>query len=346
MERLSLRELKRRVTTDPDAFEVHVQLEQILTKTSRSGKPYLEVNLVDAEDHLIVRAWEDTGLFTQLGMLESGDFIRLTADWIRHEPFGIEPKNAAATVLDAEAIQHLLQGPPELRERQAHDFAAIEDFVANMADPRLKGLCQLFLDQFGDRLRRTAAARHYHHARRGGLVEHYAQMMRSAHAICGVYPNLNRDLLLAGVLFHDCGKLWENAYGERDFVMPFTEAGELLGHIPIGMEIVNKLWRELQERPESLHWSKAVPSNDHVRLHLLHLVGSHHGEMAFGSPVVPKTPEAAALHYIDNLDAKIEMFDGAYATQPLLAKNIFERKFPLQGNEVRPLDPFQDGSTG
>jgi 3'-5' exoribonuclease len=168
-------------------------------------------------------------------------------------------------------------------------------------------------------------------------VEHVAQMMRSAVQICVAYPDLNRDLLIAGVLFHDCGKLWENNYAEDGFTMPHTLTGEMIGHIAMGLEVVNKLWRTVMDSPEAASWSMLEPANELVRLHLLHLIGSHHGEMQFGSPVLPKTPEAIALHYIDNLDAKMEMFRRGYGTSAELADGIYERVRPLPANLIRPL---------
>jgi 3'-5' exoribonuclease len=87
------------------------------------------------------------------------------------------------------------------------------------------------------------------------------------------------------------------------------------------------------------------PDNDTVRLHILHLIGSHHGEYEFGSPVLPRTPEAAALHYIDNLDAKLEMFTQGYVVAAPLGKNVFERVRPLPANLVRPLPKYgEEGS--
>jgi len=193
-------------------------------------------------------------------------------------------------------------------------------------------------------MQRTGAARDYHHARRGGLVEHVAQMMRTAVQVCVAYPMLNRDLLVSGVLFHDVGKLWENAYSADGFTMPFTEISELIGHIPLGMEIVNKLWRDLiEDETQAKEWSLLEPPSERVRLHLLHLIVSHHGELEFGSPVVPKTPEAQALHYIDNLDAKMEMFDRGYQVAGELAKNVQERVRPLPGRLVRPLERYEWG---
>ena len=184
--------------------------------------------------------------------------------------------------------------------------------VEGIHDPRLSGLCQQFLEQFGDRFRRAAAARKNHHARRGGLLEHVAQMMRSARALCTVYPDFNQDLLLTGVLFHDCGKLWENNYPESGFAQNVALHGEMLGHIPLGIELVNKLWRELLDSPAARDWLALEPANEDVRLHLLHLIASHHGQLEFGSPTLPRTPEAFALNDIDKLDAKYEMTRMAY----------------------------------
>ena len=133
-----------------------------------------------------------------------------------------------------------------IRERQEGDFQFIAETVQSINDPRLRILCEMFLVENGERFRRTAAARTFHHARRGGLVEHTSQMMRSACALAGVYPKLNRDLLVAGVLFHDSGKLWENHVAEDAFSIEHCERGELLGHINMGIEIVNSLWRQLK----------------------------------------------------------------------------------------------------
>ena len=90
-------------------------------------------------------------------------------------------------------------------------------------------------------------------------------------AIASAYPVLNRDLLAAGVLFHDCGKLWENQMPAEGFTMPYDEHGELLGHITIGIELVNNLWRKLQQAPEWAAWLPLDPACEDVRMHLLHL---------------------------------------------------------------------------
>ena len=162
-------------------------------------------------------------------------------------------------------------------------------------------------------------------------------MMRSAVKIGEAYPSLNRDLLISGVLFHDCGKLWENNYAEGGFVMPYNLHGEMIGHIALGLELVNKLWRQLMDSEEAKSWSPLEPASELVRVHLLHLIGSHHGEMQFGSPVLPKTPEAIVLHHVDNIDAKLEMLRRGYETSAQLGNGILERVRPLSQNLVEPL---------
>jgi 3'-5' exoribonuclease len=245
-------------------------------------------------------------------------------------------------VLDPQETAELFVGGEEETAALEKDFADVRELVQTMRDPRLHGLCELFLQEFGPRFQRASAARHNHHAHRGGLLRHTGQMMRSASAVCSAYPVLNRDLLLAGVLFHDCGKLWEMCPPEAGFEIPRELRGELLGHISIGIEAVNALWRKLPLET----WRAIEPASEDVRLHLLHLIASHHGELQYGSPVEPKTPEAIALNMVDNLDAKLEMLSMAYNRQPEIAPGIHERVKALNTSPVKPLAAFIPGEEG
>jgi 3'-5' exoribonuclease len=128
--------------------------------------------------------------------------------------------------------------------------------------------------------------------------------------------------------------------------MGFDERGELMGHISIGLELVNSLWRKLMTDQNTRAWEKLTPASEDCRLHLLHLIGAHHGEPQFGSPVSPKTPEAMALNYIDNLDARMEMFAAGYLVAKPIADRIFDRVRPLPGNLVKPLERFQSRGNG
>lgn len=334
---ITLTQLRQVAGPTPQPYRVQVQVDNRAEKLTSGGNPFFEIKLADGGDSLVWRLFDSNPMFDEARSLTRGAFIEITAQWVDTGKYGIEPRHPRLRALTEEEKGTLLGGDPDLLARQRADYADIEKFVAAIRDPRLRGVCSLFLEKHGERFRRTAAARENHHARRGGLVEHVAQMMRCALAIAATYPTLNQDLLVAGVLFHDCGKLWENSYPENSFAMPHHLHGEMLGHITLGLELLNKLWRDLLERPEAAAWATMEPASDHVRLHLLHLIASHHGEYQYGSPVLPKTPEAIALHHVDNIDAKMEMFRRGYENSRELAPGIFERFRPWPVNVVAPL---------
>ncbi len=315
------------------------QVARKTEKTTKTGKPYLEVQFSDVAATVTLKAWDNAPHHPAFRALAEGDGVALTARWQLGE-FGMDAADIDLRPLSPGEEDTLLAGGTELCHRQQADWQSVSELVGSLTDPRLAALCRSFLEAFEARFRRAAAARGYHHARRGGLVEHTAGVMRVAAALCTAYPQLNRDLLLAGALFHDCGKMWENPYPDKGLTMPYTDAGELLGHITLGIEVINKLWGALMTPERREEWAALTPASEQVRLHLLHLIASHHGELEYGSPVVPKTPEALALNHADNMDAKMEMFRGAYETSPALAAHIRQRKAPLPGNVVTPLPHF------
>ncbi len=317
------------------------QVARKTEKTTKTGKPYLEIQFSDVAGTVTLKAWDNAPHHPAFRALNEGDTTALTARWQLGE-YGMEAADIDLRPLSPEEEETLLAGGAEMCQRQQADWQAIVDLVGSLADPRLAALSHSFLESFEARFRRAAAARGYHHARRGGLVEHTAGVMRAAASLCTAYPQLNRDLLLAGALFHDCGKMWENPYPEKGLTMPYTDAGELLGHITLGIEVINKLWARLLTPERQNEWANLTPASEQVRLHLLHLIAAHHGELEYGSPVVPKTPEALALNMADNMDAKMEMFRGAYESSPALAARIRQRKPPLPGNVVCPLPHFNE----
>jgi 3'-5' exoribonuclease len=340
MDLMTLTEIRRAAQNGGVPARVHVQVEAATAKTQREGKPYCELALADACDRMTLRVWSDHPAYKSCSAFTTESFIELTGDFRVHPQYGLEAEKWTVRPLSEQEKKELLEGPAELRARQAADWEFILQSITMIGDPRLRALSELFIKEWGDRFRRAAAARKYHHARRGGLVEHTAQMIRVAKGIAPLYPQLNIDLLVAGILFHDCGKLWENQFSETGFVMDYDELGELVGHISIGLELVNLLWRRLSAENAEV-WKTYLPPSEDVRRHLLHLIGSHHGEKQLGSPVEPKTPEAMALHYIDNLDARLEMFAAGYTTAKPLAARIFDRVRPLPGNLVKSLEKFQ-----
>jgi 3'-5' exoribonuclease len=340
MDLLTLTEIRRAAQNGAVPARVHVQVESAMAKTQREGKPYCELVLADPCDQMKLRVWSDHPAYKTCNGLAPESFIELAGEFRVHPQYGLEADKWTVRPLLDEEKKQLLEGPADLRAKQATDWDFILKCIGSILDPRLRSLCETFLKEWGDRFRRAAAARKYHHARRGGLVEHTAQMMRVAKQIAPLYPQLNLDLLIAGILFHDSGKLWENQFSETGFVMDYDELGELVGHISIGLEVVNLLWRKLNGENSDV-WKTYSPPSEDVRLHLLHLIAAHHGQKELGSPVEPKTPEAMTLHYIDNLDSKLEMFYAGYAKAQPLAPRIFDRVRPLPGNLVKSLEKFQ-----
>ncbi|HRK36224.1 MAG TPA: HD domain-containing protein [Candidatus Hydrogenedentes bacterium] len=181
---------------------------------------------------------------------------------------------------------------PENTEEVSQTFRGIMDTVKN---EWLRKLVFAFLDdeEFMKRFSAAAAGKKWHHAYRGGLLQHCTELARLAAAVSEIFPRLDRDVLLTGVLVHDIGKLEEMS---QDMFVDYTTAGKLLGHLAIGAEMVQQRIATIPDFPESL------------RLQVLHCVWSHHGEMVNGSPVVPKTVEALVLYHIDNLDAQTDAF--------------------------------------
>jgi 3'-5' exoribonuclease len=156
-------------------------------------------------------------------------------------------------------------------------------------DPWIRALLTRTFDTFGDQLRVWPAARSVHHAYRGGLLEHILQLAASGVSLARQY-SADPSLVLAGVVLHDIGKLEELEY---QHAAEYSTAGNLLGHITLGVRVVDRLAAEIEGFPEEL------------KIQIEHLVLSHHGSREFGSPVEPMTVEAFILAAVDDLDAKI-----------------------------------------
>ena len=177
----------------------------------------------------------------------------------------------------------------------------LKELISTITCDRLKILADCFMsdEQLIEALCEAPAGVRAHHAYQGGLIEHIVSMAEVADRLCGLYPQLNRDLLLLGVLMHDLGKVrelsWESA-------LAYTDEGQLLGHMNIAVEILNGKLREACGQMDG----NEVDTEDVLRLK--HMILSHHGSLEHGSPRVPMTPEAMVLHQIDNLDAKLHEF--------------------------------------
>jgi 3'-5' exoribonuclease len=329
---LTIGALRKALRNEATSARVHAQIDDLIRKEDRNGKPFFEIKLRDSGDSFSLKAWNNSPIFARCEELSRGQAVEIEGDFA-FGSYGIDAARWTLRFLEPEEAAELFAGDETSRATNEEDFDLVTALVASIGDPRLQALTATFLEEFSARFRRAAAARNNHHAFRGGLLRHTAQMMKTADALSVVYPRLNRDLLLAGALFHDSGKLWEMCPPEQGFDVPRELRGELLGHISIGIELVNALWRKVATD----EWKTLQPPSEDVRLHLLHLVAAHHGELQYGSPVEPKTPEAIALHYVDNLDARLEMIFAAYEKQNEIAPGIYEKVWALNTMPVRGL---------
>ncbi len=170
--------------------------------------------------------------------------------------------------------------------------------VEALQNPHLKGLLSLILsdNDFLDAFFMSPAAKHYHHAALGGLLEHSLGIANAAARTAAVYPQIDQDLLVCGALLHDIGKVEEYRLNSH---IDFTDEGRLLGHIVLGVRLLDNYIDQLPNFPGEL------------RLKLLHMVVSHHGQYEWQSPKRPKFLEAAVLHHLDMIDAAMDMFNSA-----------------------------------
>jgi 3'-5' exoribonuclease len=177
-------------------------------------------------------------------------------------------------------------------------FAELEAIITGVTNPHIRALLEaVFGDERIARAYKMApAAKQIHHAYLGGLIEHVLSLSNLAKFAASHYPNVDLDLLLAGVMLHDIGKVDELSY-DRGF--GYSTEGQLLGHIVIGFRIIEEKLRQVPDFPDKL------------RTLLQHMILSHHGELEYGSPKVPLFPEALLLHHLDNLDSKMECMRAA-----------------------------------
>ena len=194
----------------------------------------------------------------------------------------------------------------------------------------IRAVIDLLFFRHHEAFRRAAAAFGNHHARRGGLLEHTSQMLRCAVALAPLYPEVTPDLLYAGVILHDFGKIVETDYPERGFEAQHRCAGELLGHIAIELQMIQRAWEEMH----GMQYQTLLT-------HLLHLILSHHGQNEWGSPVEPKTPEAVLLHQIDMIDSRIEMLRGMVQAGEEKG-GLVKAKWPMKGYVALPFSALKN----
>ena len=269
------------------AFAYLVRKDQ---RQDRKGSSYLHLELQDRSGLMTAKVWPDSQAMP--GRFEAMQFVAVEGLVQRYrEGLQLVVRRCRAAVEDDRRYgfdETLLV--PTTREDLGELWTRLESAIDRVERPVLRLLAAETLAAWGPRLREHPAAKSIHHAYRGGLLEHVVSMLELALGVAAHYRELDRDLLLLGVLFHDLGKIHE--LGPMP-VNDYTKQGRLVGHIVIGRDML-------------LERCAAIPGfPDDLRLHLEHLVLSHQGTRAFGSPVEPMTAEALALHFVDDLDSKL-----------------------------------------
>ncbi|MBI5328142.1 MAG: HD domain-containing protein [Deltaproteobacteria bacterium] len=256
---------------------------------SKSGKPYLNIKLMDKTGEMEARVWDDAeDLSKKFGR---NDFVKVKGAAIAYQG-GLQLNVSEITKIDEDgvAVRDFLpasdRGPDEM-------MSELESIVAGMKNNCIRKLASAFLEdeEIRNLLKLAPAAKSMHHPYLGGLLEHILSLCGLVHGVAKHYQNIDKDLLLAGAILHDIGKIYELRF-ERAF--DYSDEGRLLGHITIGIGMIDKKLESLPDFPKE------------TALLLKHMLLSHHGHLDFGSPKRPKTVEAVILYYLDDMDSKVQ----------------------------------------
>ncbi|HEY6100604.1 MAG TPA: HD domain-containing protein [Anaeromyxobacter sp.] len=269
------------------------------TPTAKSGKTYLAVTFQDKTGELEARAFDR--IEELAATFDEKDYVEvegIVGTFLGRPQIRIESlAKVDATSLDA--AEFVWVPPPEPKKPEKAGGAEAEDalwkellaLVDAVADKHVKELIGAFVqdEDVAQRLRHSSAAKSVHHAYPGGLLEHTVSCLKLAHRLADHYPQVDRDLLVAGAFFHDLGKIRE-LMGEKS--VEYTDEGKLVGHLVMAAQWIHDKARRV-----------GVPRD--LEHHVVHLVLSHHGKLEYGSPKIPLTLEALLTHYIDELDSRV-----------------------------------------
>jgi 3'-5' exoribonuclease len=311
----------------------NVQGFALLTKKElrqdRNGKSFLDMELADASGSMVAKVWADSPALS--AQFEPHQFVAFRGSVKNYRDQLQLSIDDCREATDGDRNYGFEESKliPSTREDIDDLWRRLERLVTERVErPLLRRLAAETLAVHGKALREHPAAKSMHHAYRGGLLEHVVSMAELGDRICDHYRDLDRDLVLVGVLFHDLGKLRElGAMPANDY----TIEGRLVGHVIIGRDLLLERCAAIEEFPADL------------RLLLEHMILSHQGKKEFSSPVEPMTAEALALHFIDDLDSKLNQLRAAREAAPgMQFHRGLGRLVYLPALEERPAEPLLD----
>ena len=279
-------------------------VKSVAVKTGSTGKPYLDVVLGDNTGEINGKKW-DVG--TSDHLLKEKDIVKIIAvvtEFNSQLQLKIQRIRKAVPESNPDDIMDMgdfVKAAPEDPE-EMYDY--IFRSCDSIKDEDYRKLCLRVLEDNREKLMYYPAASKNHHAELGGLLYHTKRMLRNCERVCQVYTNLNKDLVIAGVVLHDIQKIFEIDADTDGMASGYSFEGQMLGHIVMGVKYIDKLADETD-----LPYEKKIMME--------HMVLSHHYEPEFGSPKKPLFPEAEVLHYLDILDARMYDMEEAVAhTEP------------------------------
>lgn len=273
---------------DRDSVHAVFLVKDKIMAMAKNGKPYMNLRFMDKSGDIEGKVWDNTDVLDKLFDKDDFVLIRGKASIYMNKMQVVVAEISKVPEQQVNLADFLPESPRDNSEMRQE----LQDVVAALTNPHLRGLMESFLadDPFMDLYCMAPAAKGMHHVYLGGLLEHSLALVKLVKTIVPLYGGINEDLLTVGALLHDVGKVHEMSY-ERAF--DYTDIGKLLGHITIGVELVEDKIRQVEGFPRELG------------ILLKHMLLSHHGQYEYGSPKRPKTIEATILNYLDDMDSKI-----------------------------------------
>lgn len=294
-------------------------VKMIGIKTGGNGKVYLDLKLGDKTGEVNSKKWDIADDEKEmLDQIKEGEIVKVKAsvtDWQNQKQLRVT-KIRKAVESDGLKLEDFIKAAPE---RPGYMYEYLLDIAKSMEDRELGRISQRILEENKEALMYYPAAMRNHHAEFAGLLWHMKRMVMTGLKLCDVYTDLDRDLLVTGVIVHDIEKIHE-IHSDHNGVSPgYSFEGQMLGHIVMGIKYLEKVGDEMGVSREKL-------------IMLEHMILSHHYEPEFGSPKKPLFPEAEMLHYLDIIDAR--MFDMSEALATAEAGDFSDRVWTLDNRRL------------
>jgi 3'-5' exoribonuclease len=264
-------------------------------RVTREGAAYLSLILGDRQGQVSAKLWDVNDQDVNVTGIEQYSLVKVRGtmgQWQGQKQLRIQ-KIRLAQASDAVAPEDFVAAAPQRGEEM---LAYVRETVEGLDHPHIRALLQKILRERHEKLLIAPAASRNHHAVRGGLLYHIQTMLQAGLSLLPVYPFLNKDLLVAGIILHDMAKLDELVIDPLGVASGYSVEGDLLGHLILGVMEIDRVGRE-------------VGLDRETAMLLEHMILSHHYEPEFGSPKRPAFPEAELLHYLDILDARLYDMD-------------------------------------